>query len=452
MLLKADQLTNAGLVAGNINKLSLYVQQKNSTNPFLDYRIGMFLTNDNNLGSTWYTTEEVFIGDYTTAVGWNDFVFTNNFYWDGVSNIYVDYCFNNSTTSDNDLVRGHNLTGFGQSVSFVLSNSNDGCTLVPGSNNYYSNIHPNMKLRQVIGSEPETIINSTSFGRVKVGELAHFYSNDGKIMATIKNTGFVDIDCMDIFINTEGNNKSNLPFGTYEYTNKTFQIDADNDANYQLTLYYTQGELATWGVDKLNLNFIKSSSVISSSTAMNSEFINTIESQEGIGCNNSISYRTSTSGSGFFALTDGEKEEISCDISNGDLVFNTIADGLLLKNETGSQYVFTIDNMSEIDLTLNNGANPSSVLYDSDLNITTATKGIIFKVGASSYAKLTVNNDGDITINSTALPTTRITHETGYLKINDNGGGIVLKNSQNECWKVYVDNLGNLDSYQVACY
>lgn len=454
-LLKAADLTAMGLSAGYIDQLSLYVYVKGSSAPFENFRIGMKEVTDTEIsGAPWYDTDEVFSGDVTTVVSsWNDFDFTNLFLWDGTSNIYVDFCFNNSSVVGQDQIIGFNIGTVGEeSLTFRTSNVTPGCELNSGGYTYYLDIHPHLKLRQLEGADVATALNATSSGRLQSGDVAHFYSSDNKIIASIKNTGAIDMDCVDVTIHTAGTNKSNLPYGTNQYTNKTFYVDADNETSYELTLYFTNAELATWGSENLSLNFVRSTVPIATSSEANSEFVNSTEVLSGVGSGTNVSYKTIVTGSGYFALTDGVKESIYGQVVNGDFVINSFGNGILLKNPAGDQYLLSVDALGNLTTSLNNSAISDARLINSDLIINTSSKGVVLNRNGSMYTMLNVDNDGNIiTTNLGSVPSTNITLSSGHFLVNEDGAGIVFKNAQSECWRLYIDASGNVLTAQISC-
>ena len=116
------------------------------------------------------------------------------------------------------------------------------------------------------------------------------FSGDGEIIASIKNVGTLDMGCVSATIETTGNGKLNLPFGSFQYSDKTMSVDADNDAVYELTLYYKDSEVTTWGGDKLKLNFIKSTAQMSSALVNNSQYIFAKSVDDNVATGDNIAY------------------------------------------------------------------------------------------------------------------------------------------------------------------
>src|SRR5688572_8360727 len=100
-LYKATELTTAGITAGSIQSLQLYIYNKLSTRPFSNLTIKMANSNVaflidgpvNVVGSmtTVYTS-----ASYSTSAGWNSFNLAAPFVWDGTSNLAIEICYNNT--------------------------------------------------------------------------------------------------------------------------------------------------------------------------------------------------------------------------------------------------------------------------------------------------------------------------------------------------------------------
>jgi parallel beta-helix repeat protein len=105
-LYRVADLQAAGATAGLINNLAFNVTAINSGVPLEDYVIYIKNTTTNDLTSAWETGLTQVYGpiDYTPATGWNQHAFTTPFFWDGVSNIVVEVCFNNTAYTDNESV------------------------------------------------------------------------------------------------------------------------------------------------------------------------------------------------------------------------------------------------------------------------------------------------------------------------------------------------------------
>lgn len=454
-LMRASFLQNLGLVAGEIDMLALYVYVKNSSGTFGNFRIGMSLVSDPDLdGAPEYSTTQVFLGDVSTVTQWNVFEFDTPFYWDGTSNIYVEFCFNNSTSIGSDQLLVSQTNGAsGVFYSVDALPSGDGC----GPVDYWADFTawmPVMVVRQLSNTEAETLSSTTSSGRIRVGETANLFSSNGKVIASITNTGNTNLECIDASVITEGLGKSNLPFGSAQYSDKTVRIETSISGSYDLTLYYTDEELATWGSQSLSLEIVKSSVPIASSSSGNTGFTIPSTADDEIGAENVVAYSASFTGPGYFALTDGQPiaANVLSTFENTDIVIDNLGDGIVLHNSLGDQYLLNVDGNGDLVASLNNSITAYAYIPQGDLCIITPSKGLVFKRTSNSYTRIAVDINGGISnTNNVTLPFPRVSQANGHFGIMENGGGIVLQNTQNECWKIYVDESGNLQSGQVSC-
>lgn len=107
MLFTAAELNAAGITGGKIDQLDFNVQTISGTTSYHNFTIKMGCTNLTALGTTW-TLGLVQVFNPSTVnvnVGWNTFLLSNAFEWDGLSNVIVEVCssegppFPNYTTS-----------------------------------------------------------------------------------------------------------------------------------------------------------------------------------------------------------------------------------------------------------------------------------------------------------------------------------------------------------------
>lgn len=461
LLLKASLLQSQGLQAGFIDRLGIYVYTKGSNGVFNDFRIGMTEVTTSNLNNTpWYNTDQVFIGDVTTfSGGYNNFEFQQPFIWDGTSNIYVEFCYNNSSAIGQDIILGFDFatTSSDQADFNFYSGSTNGCSANPSTSSpsYNSSsgydIVPAVLLRQAGIMEVETAINSASNGKIRVGETAHLYSSDDEIIASIKNVGNTDMNCITATVETAGNGKSNLPFGSFEYSDKTIRIEADNNSVYELTLYFKQSELAVWGGNILGLNLIKSSSMINSSNESNSDIIfNSSVESDLVGSNN-IAYTTYVNGSAYFALSDAYSCDVKGDLIDSDFVIEDIGAGLLMKNISGDQYLLSVNSSGNIIATLNNSA-ASSKLMEGDIYITSSSRALQLTRSSGNYTRINVDGNGNVVANNSSSTSSKSINVTdNYFALMQNGAGIVFTSSNGNCYKLYIDEAGNVMTGAVPC-
>ncbi|WP_235297044.1 M12 family metallo-peptidase [Portibacter marinus] len=457
-IILASELQSMGIAAGEIDMLAFYVYEKNSTGTFNNFRLGMTEITQNTLdGVGWLSTETVFSGNVQTTVSaWNAFEFTSGFEWDGTSNLYVEMCFDNSSAIGHDRIIWYNTgSGNNQMLSFS-TNSLNNCGFVSNWSYYYDRA-PVLLIRRKGSTEVEMLANESANGRIKVGETANLFSDNGRIIATIKNTGSSNLQCITSTIDQAGIGQSTLPFGSGMMTDKSFYIETSNSGTYDLTLYFTEQELAIWGSESLTLNFLKSNVPVSSSNSNNAEILNTASVNTNIGAENTIAYKTTSSGSSYYALTNGSSSppvtaNVASTWENADVLINEFGKGLLMKNSTGNQYVLTVNTNGDLIATMDNNVMSNSNFPEGDLCILTPGKSLMLKRTSSAYTGINVDNDGNIIATNTSnVPTQAITVESGHFGLLDVAGGVIFQNMQNECYKVYVDESGNLRTGMVSC-
>lgn len=110
MIIHASELTAAGASAGAINSLAFNVFAVNSgigscgsPQPLIDFEIKMKLTTTGAASTILETGATSVWGPQThqDTLGWNVHNFHTPFYWDGVSNLLIETCFNNTCFSGN---------------------------------------------------------------------------------------------------------------------------------------------------------------------------------------------------------------------------------------------------------------------------------------------------------------------------------------------------------------
>lgn len=103
MLYTAAELNAMGFIGGKITSIAFNITSLNaSVLQYNGFQIKMKCTNASAL-TTWESGLSVVYPaqNHTVAVGWNTFQLANIYEWDGVSNLIVETCFNNSSWDDN---------------------------------------------------------------------------------------------------------------------------------------------------------------------------------------------------------------------------------------------------------------------------------------------------------------------------------------------------------------
>ena len=102
IMAKASELSALGLQAGNLTQLTLYNTAIDGTDLNINFsiKIGQTTNADMSAFITSGLTEVYSIATYSQVIGANTFNFSTPIAWDGTSNIVVDICFGNSTSSN----------------------------------------------------------------------------------------------------------------------------------------------------------------------------------------------------------------------------------------------------------------------------------------------------------------------------------------------------------------
>lgn len=141
---KASELHAAGISEGLITELAFNVSIKGSTIPYNNFSIKLGCT-VNSLGSVnnfLGNTTLVYTNSVNTTLGWNNFVFSDAYYWNGTDDLLIEICFDNNTFSYYDHVY-YSATA-DTSVIYKRQDFNSGCTL---SGITHSNRRPNITFK-----------------------------------------------------------------------------------------------------------------------------------------------------------------------------------------------------------------------------------------------------------------------------------------------------------------
>ncbi|MFC1731599.1 right-handed parallel beta-helix repeat-containing protein, partial [candidate division KSB1 bacterium] len=118
MLIRASELISNGMIAGPINSLAFDVVNTAGT-PLTNFEIRMAHTTVNQVAN-WQTSGFFTVfsaSSYTETTGWNVHNFSAPFVWDGVSNIIIETCFNNSSWTSNATVR-QTATSYNSTIEY----------------------------------------------------------------------------------------------------------------------------------------------------------------------------------------------------------------------------------------------------------------------------------------------------------------------------------------------
>ncbi len=237
-LFLASELTAMGISAGPIEGIQFDVAAVNSVPTLNNYEISIGSTTASAM-TTWISGLTVVFspGSYTASNGWNSHPFSTPFIWDGVSNIVVQVCSNNSSyvssgnasvnstvTPFNSVLNYHmDATGICQNASMSygfpgtqrpnvkLTINGQGCfsdrtpvtVVVTGFPQYDASLEP--ALIEPTGSVPSgvnTAIKAVlkNFGQVTMTSVKIPYSINGTIEDTITWTGNLPYNTVDTIV------------------------------------------------------------------------------------------------------------------------------------------------------------------------------------------------------------------------------------------------------------
>lgn len=142
ILIRANEMTAAGMTAGNISALAFQVNIPGGT-ALSGFTIRMKTTAANSANTAFDNagfTTVYNTANYTDAAGWNTHTFSTPFAWNGTSNILIETCFNNSAWTQNAEMY-YTTTSF-NSVTCYYQDMNNICSQPSGTT--YMN-RPNIK-------------------------------------------------------------------------------------------------------------------------------------------------------------------------------------------------------------------------------------------------------------------------------------------------------------------
>ncbi|MBP6687578.1 MAG: T9SS type A sorting domain-containing protein, partial [Lacibacter sp.] len=245
-LFTSSELGTAGLVSdGFITSMSINLLTKNSTRPFNGFTISMGNTTASSLNSgfTGGSLAQVYSGNYTSVAGVNTFNFTNPFYWDGVSNVVVNICFDNGLLSDfdNDVIEGI-PTPLGSGVrataySDVVSGS--GCSL---SATFVSDARIKTTFGAISGNSIATAQNVSRSEFIASNGTYYFYNGFDVITRISSASG--NFGCVNSTVAAAGNVWQTFFAGPR--SQKIVSVDfagTPQNSSYTLGAYFTAAEL-----------------------------------------------------------------------------------------------------------------------------------------------------------------------------------------------------------------
>ncbi len=251
----ASELIAAGFTsARNFTSMTLYVSTKSSIIPYTGFTISMGNTSATNLGSGYIgpTFTTVYPAtSYSTVAGANLFTFTTPFTWDGVSNIVIEYCWDNAAAGLSDATEGNSAPlGAGiKATAYYTTNASPPCTAVAG---FVSDVRVRATFgTAVVGTPVSTALSNTKTAYLGPSDDVNYYDASGNIVARIKNLTAFDYGCTAVTIDRAGSSSVAFWNSTpsnylFSKTCKVIPTNNTSSGSYQITLYYTAAEVAGW--------------------------------------------------------------------------------------------------------------------------------------------------------------------------------------------------------------
>ncbi|HEY4064837.1 MAG TPA: zinc-dependent metalloprotease [Puia sp.] len=263
-LYKPSELTAAGITAGPISGLALYVYQKLSSRAYTNMYIKLgqasvpYLVNGLNSYAGSSMTVVSTLSTYNTIAGWNNFTFDTPYIWDGTSGLVLEICYDNGTSAPADN---------GDAVGYYSDGgaANQGSAYVQDAINCWENFSsviylPNGRkpmLQLTYGIPPTTVqtaLNTSVSNSQYLGPNTDVYFYDqttNQLMARIRNGSSFDYGCTQVVVDRAGTNatqfwNTNVPNYLMDKTFHVLPTTNNPSGNYNITLYYTQAEVAGW--------------------------------------------------------------------------------------------------------------------------------------------------------------------------------------------------------------
>lgn len=202
-LFLASELSAAGLVAGNINSISFNATNLNATDPLINYNVAIATTTVISLSSIQTTGFTTYFStpSYTAVVGANTHTFSTPFVWDGVSNIIIETCFNNTPNGFSSNVSvSQSSTPFVSSIWYRNDSDPNVCTstTVSGSMSQRPNVNFGQSTSLSYNWGPAAGLSATNIANPSIAAL----NNTSVYTVTLTNntSGCAAKDTINLFV------------------------------------------------------------------------------------------------------------------------------------------------------------------------------------------------------------------------------------------------------------
>ncbi len=300
-LFRASELSSAGILSeGYIKSMTINVVTKNSTQPFNGFTISMANTTSTtlNTGFAGGTLTQVYTGNYSSVPGTNTFNFTTPFYWDGISNLLVNICYDKASTETSPDEVEATLAPLGSNVrasTWSDAVSATGCSLNAA---FISDARIVTTFTASAGNPIATAVGTSRSEFIGGAGTYHFFSGFdiiSRIASASRNFG-----CVTSAVSVAGNTWQTYFAGTrsQKVININFTGTSVN-SSYELSVYYTAAELG--GKDPGTIRLAGTSAAsIGSASSSNTNIYNSSITAFGTG----YIYTATVYGPGLYFLTE----------------------------------------------------------------------------------------------------------------------------------------------------
>jgi len=151
ILIRASELTAAGMIAGNITAIAFYVEVPAGT-PMNNFTIRMKTTPNTSVSTIFDNPGLTTVfgpQTYTETSGWSSHTLSTPFSWNGTSNIIIQTCFNNNSWTQNAQMR-YTPTSY-NSVVYYFQDAGNVCSQFSGTT---SMNRPNIRFTYIPNGPP----------------------------------------------------------------------------------------------------------------------------------------------------------------------------------------------------------------------------------------------------------------------------------------------------------
>lgn len=202
-LFLASELSAAGLVAGNINSMSFNATNLNASDPLINYNVAISTTTLISLSAIQTTGFTTYFStpSYTPVVGANVHTFSTPFVWDGVSNIIIETCFNNTPNGfSNNVSVSQSSTPFVSSIWYRNDGDPNVCTstTISGSMSQRPNVNFGQPSSLSYNWAPASGLSATNISNPSIAAL----NNTSVYTVTLTNntSGCFAKDTINLFV------------------------------------------------------------------------------------------------------------------------------------------------------------------------------------------------------------------------------------------------------------